>query len=404
MCKTTVFTYLMCKKSARDVLLSLKPRCIFVALALLGATQVMAQSRLEATVKDLQTGEVLPFASIYKQGKLSTLANVQGSFALDALPDDTLRITYIGYKPFSVVAGKLPSVVRLQPSARRLPELVVTSIFDQMKSIIKSTEKAVRKHKEEKSIYFFRQSTYIDGTQRNMMEAFFEAHSALTASSVRLITGRIAERGDVIYGADLYRLSQVRLLEKNGYKVFDDETIVPLDRNYRDYYEASLHPMDDNGRTLYEIAFETNDTTRRRHIVTGTLYVDAEHLLPVKMDGKMENLSVFNRSIEGNLDGEELPIDMTFSVNFDIGRRFPEVVSVVVKATYRDHNHDYIFSSVLYNTGVNKLDTKETPEYVYDLRRQIKQRRFNRNFWNRHETIKRTEIEGLLNEQQGQRQ
>ena len=360
----------------------------------------MSQTRLEATVTDRQTGEPLPFASVYRQGKLTTLTNIQGAFTLEAAPSDTLRITYLGYKTLEFPAISMPAAVRLKPSTMYLPEVVVRPVFDRMKSIIRATEKAVRKHREAQSIYFFRQSTYIDGTQRNMMEAFFDARSAITASSIRLITGRIAENGDVIYGADLYRLSQIRLLEKDGIKVFDDETIVPLDRNFRSFYETRLRTLDDNGRKLYEIAFENNDTTRRRRIVTGTLYVDAEHLLPIKMKGRIENITVFNRSIEGSIDGEELPVSMDFEVTFSIERHFPEVTSVVVDATYSDNNHNYRFSSVLYNIGAKKLDTKEIPEYIYDLRRQIKQRRFNRKFWNRHETIKRTEIESLLNEQQ----
>ena len=378
----------------------MKTRFLFLIIALLITLPILSQTRLEATVTDFQTGEALPFASIYRQGKLTTLANIQGAFVLDAAPDDTLRVTYIGYKTLNIVASKLPAVVKLHPSTQYLPELVVQPVYDRMKSIIRATEKAVRRHQEAKSIFFYRQSTYIDGTQRNMMEAFFDARSALTASSIRLITGRIAENGDVIYGADLYRLSQIRILEKDGIKVFDDETIVPLDRHFRNYYETSLTTMDDNGRKLYEITFETNDTTRRRHIVTGTLYVDAEHLLPVKMKGEIENLTLFNRSIEGSIDGEELPVRVTFDVTYDLGCRFPEVSSVVVGATYRDNNHDYTFNSVLYNTGINKLDTKGTPEYIYDLRKQIRQRRFNRDFWNRHETIKRTDIEKLLNESQ----
>lgn len=378
----------------------MKTILLFLTMALLGTLQVMSQTRVEATVTDMQTGETLPYASIHRQGRLATLANIDGTFALEAEPSDTLRITYIGYKSLSIAAGNMPAVVRLQPSNQYLPEVVVLPVSDRMKSIIRATEKAVRRHREAKSIFFFRQSTYIDGTQRNMMEAFFDAHSALTASGIRLITGRIAESGDVIYGADLYRLSQIRILEKDGIKVFDDETIVPLDRNSHKYYDTRQKTMDDNGRKLYEITFETNDTTRRRRIVSGTLYVDAECLLPVKMKGEIENLTVFNRSVEGSLDGEELPIRVAFDVTFGIERSFPEASSVVVSATYRDGNHDYIFNSVLYNTGNGKLDTGETPSYVYDLRKQIRQRRFNRDFWNRHETILRTDMEKLLNESQ----
>lgn len=330
------------------------------------------------------------------------MSNARGEFSLEAEPDDVIRITYLGHKSVNIIAKNLPKVVSLKSSIQYLPEVVVLPVSDLLKDIIKKTTKAVKKNNDEKSIFFFRQSTFVDDTQRNMMEAFFDARSALTASSVRLITGRIAEGGDVFYGADLYRLSQVWLLGKDKNKPSFIETIVPLDLHFREYYETSLRRMEYDGRTLYEIRYDSNDTTRQRQIVTGTIYVDAEHLLPVKMIGKIENLTVVNRSVEGSIYGEKLPIDVSFDISFNIEHDFPEIMSVVINSSYKDRHHDYRFLSLLYNTGRRKLDTKHTPTYIYDLRKQIKKQRFNRDFWNRHETLKRTDLENMLNDLQAE--
>ena len=380
----------------------MKHRLFLIILAILTSLQIQAQRILEGVVKDKESGEVLPFAHIYCQGRLATMSNSQGEFALVANPGDVIRITFLGHKSVSVVASELPKVVRLKASMQYLPEVVVLPAYSLIKDITRKTAKALKKWKDEKSIYFFRQSTFVDGTQRNMMEAFFDAYCALRATSFKLITGRIAEGGDVFYGADLYKLSQIRLLEKDNSRFSYIETIVPLDLHFNDHYETSISKVEYDGQTLYEIQFSPNRESRFKKIVIGTLYVDTERLLPVKMLGKINNLTVVHRSIEGSIDGEVLPIDISFDVSFNIEREFPEVTSVIINSAYKDKQHDYRFLSLLYNTGRNKLDSQKKSYYIFDLRKQIKKRRFNQEFWNSHETLKRTDLEKMLNDLQAE--
>ena len=378
----------------------MKHRLFLIILAILTSLQIQAQRILEGVVKDKESGEVLPFAHIYCQGRLATMSNSQGEFALVAAPSDVIRITFLGHKSVNIIASELPNVVWLKASMQYLPEVVVLPAYSLIKDITRKTAKALKKWKDEKSIYFFRQSTFVDGTQRNMMEAFFDAYCALRASSFKLITGRIAEGGDVFYGADLYKLSQIRLLAKDNKRVSYIETIVPLDLHFNDNYDTSISKVEYDGQILYEIQFSPNRASRFNKIVTGTLYVDAEQLLPVKMLGKIKNLTVVHRSIEGSIDGETLPIDISFDVSFSIERKFPEVTSVIINSAYKDKHHDYRFLSLLYNTGRDKLDSPKKSYYIFDLRKQIKKRRFNQEFWNSHETLKRTDLEKMLNDLQ----
>lgn len=378
----------------------MKHRLFLIILAILTSLQIQAQRILEGVVKDKESGEVLPFAHIYCQGRLATMSNSQGEFALVAAPGDVIRITFLGHKSVSIIASELPKVVWLKASMQYLPEVVVLPAYSLIKDITRKTAKALKKWKDEKSIYFFRQSTFVDGTQRNMMEAFFDAYCALRASSFKLITGRIAEGGDVFYGADLYKLSQIKLLAKDNKRVSYIETIVPLDLHFNDNYDTSISKVEYDGQILYEIQFSPNRASRFNKIVTGTLYVDAEQLLPVKMLGKIKNLTVVHRSIEGSIDGETLPIDISFDVSFSIERKFPEVTSVIINSAYKDKHHDYRFLSLLYNTGRDKLDSPKKSYYIFDLRKQIKKRRFNQEFWNSHETLKRTDLEKMLNDLQ----
>lgn len=377
-------------------------RFLLIIFALLMTSHMLAQDILEGVVRDKESGEVLPFAHIYCQDRLATMSNSQGEFALVAKPSDVIRITFLGHKSISVVASELPKVVMMKMSVQYLPEVVVLPASNLIKDVTRKTAKALKKWRDERSLFFFRQSTFVDGTQRNMMEAFFDARCALTASSFRLFTGRIAESGDVHYGADLYKLSQIWLLKKDKNRPSYIETIVPLDLRFDDYYETSCRKMEYDGQTLYEIHFSSNNKAPYQQIVTGTLYVDAEQLLPVKMQGKIRNLTIVHQSIEGSIYGEELPINISFDVSFNIERNFPEVTSVIINSKYKDRNHDYRFLSLLYNAGHKNLDSHVKSYSITNLRKQIMKRGFNKDFWNRHETLKRTDLERMLNDLQAE--
>ena len=222
----------------------MKHKLFLIILVILTSLQIQAQRILEGVVKDKESGEVLPFAHIYCQGRLATMSNSLGEFALVANPGDVIRITFLGHKSVSIIASELPKVVWLKASMQYLPEVVVLPAYSLIKDITRKTAKALKKWNDEKSIYFFRQSTFVDGTQRNMMEAFFDAYCALRASSFKLFTGRIAEGGDVFYGADLYKLSQIRLLAKDNKRVSYIETIVPLDLHFNNHYETSISKVE----------------------------------------------------------------------------------------------------------------------------------------------------------------
>ena len=120
----------------------MKHRLFLIILVILTSLQIQAQRILEGVVKDKESGEVLPFAHIYCQGRLATMSNSQGEFALVATPSDVIRITFLGHKSVSVVASELPKVVWLKASMQYLPEVVVLPAYSLIKDITRKTAKA----------------------------------------------------------------------------------------------------------------------------------------------------------------------------------------------------------------------------------------------------------------------
>ncbi len=104
---------------------------LLLALVLLTPIAVQAQtSEVTGVVRDAQTGETLPAATVQIQGTLSgTITNDQGEFALNVTQRPaTLTVRYIGYQMASVrvEAGQTTADLSLDPSALVAGELIVT--------------------------------------------------------------------------------------------------------------------------------------------------------------------------------------------------------------------------------------------------------------------------------------
>ena len=82
---------------------------------------VVAQElTLQGQIRDAETGEPLPYASIYVAAGHGTLTNAEGNFSLSAEYQDVLTFSYVGYEKLKLKATDVPRVVKLKPFARYL--------------------------------------------------------------------------------------------------------------------------------------------------------------------------------------------------------------------------------------------------------------------------------------------
>ena len=87
-----------------------------------------AQQVFQSKVVDAETGEPLPYVSIYVAEGKGTLSNEEGTFSINALPGDTLRLSCIGYEKLHLKADDIRDLVELKPLARKLREVTVKPI------------------------------------------------------------------------------------------------------------------------------------------------------------------------------------------------------------------------------------------------------------------------------------
>src|SRR6476619_6254855 len=84
----------------------LNDRLFFLILCCFTLNHVSAQSKiLKGIIKDQHSDERIPFASVHFQksgaGKLSDSSGAF-TFRFEHWPDDTLEISYVGYKDFKI--------------------------------------------------------------------------------------------------------------------------------------------------------------------------------------------------------------------------------------------------------------------------------------------------------------
>ena len=131
----------------------------FLLLFLLLSASVWAQ---ELTILgrrvDAETGEPLPYASIYVGKGRGTLTNIEGNYRLSLSEQDVLTISYVGYEKLKIAASKMSKIVKLKPFERELREVVVSPIdeINILKQVIKNLKDDFSKHKTDRQAYFLR--------------------------------------------------------------------------------------------------------------------------------------------------------------------------------------------------------------------------------------------------------
>ncbi|MBQ9660353.1 MAG: SusC/RagA family TonB-linked outer membrane protein [Bacteroidales bacterium] len=127
-----------------------KAKLFFSALFVLLAVSLSAQNvRVTGTVKDAQTGESVPFASIVVKGTTNGVSSdADGAYSITVSSNATLEISSVGYQTVDVaVAGKSVINVSLEPDFEALNETIIVAFgsttkeaFTGSAAVVKSDE------------------------------------------------------------------------------------------------------------------------------------------------------------------------------------------------------------------------------------------------------------------------
>lgn len=371
-----------------------------IFLLLLTCAGIAQTQRFSGRVVDEKTGEPLPFAKVYVAPERGTMTNYEGSFVVEATPNETLKISFIGYASQEILASKLPKVVRLQPISQQMREVTVTPIQPLLVRASRKLFAEYKAHRKERSTYFlrirqdfFRDSTTWTGHKAHMTEAFIDGYSAANLRLPVAVTGyRSGYAPKGLWGSGYQWLQMGVMVQGEEIRLADKGLITPLHpraskKFYEKYYYITYSTLkDENGRRLRRINFRCWDDVKTP-IVVGILLLDYYTLEPISFDGAIDNIS-YHLNV-GEFKTLE-PVKPRFHIDYRHDRGFTEVANLFVRNRMTKMDERYTM------VNVGKTDLPEGVAFNGNFWAAIDSAGFNGDFWERHETIMRTADEDAL--------
>ena len=377
----------------------------FLFIILLGLSGVVfaqeTQDTLTAVVRDAETGEPVPYASIYVSSSCGTISNYEGEFSLACLPSDVVRISSIGYKQVSFTASELPSVVQMSPISTTMRELTVMGVDDVLYRLVRKMQKEAKKHKKAEGRYFFRLITQYPGTDE-LAEAFLSAKSSVQIRDLTFHSGnrgRLKAKTNVFENPDLKGLGRTNLhvfLRLAPVLVnfdFWDLAIVPADlvllRRGKLYYDAScLAYTEDDGTEMRKIRLVGKTDVVSSPILEGTMYVDYKKCQLLRFEGQMRNLylrTYDNARRRSSIDTVkyEMHIDYRHDHGFsEIANRSGTIVKDSVKLRY-----------LMYGLGDKEITFQKSKRVGDNMLATIDEVGYDSTLWQMTDIVKRTKAE-----------
>lgn len=366
-------------------------------LLLLCAAQVSAQKlTLQGQVRDAETGEPLPYASVYVNAGSGTLTNIEGDFRLSVGSQEVLTFSLVGYEKQKLKAGDVPKTVSLQPLARALKEVVVTPVDaqDVVKQVIDNLKKDFSKHKAEKQGYFMR--TWMRNEwDCNLIECFMAALSAANLREGETLSGiyGMNAEGDSskmgLYFTNIQKMTEIG----PGAFMSDywEAAIKPLYSHsmVRKYYDLELETLFGNeDEKLYRIVFKWKDKDRsewharyldeRRHII-GTAYVDARTLRLLRFEGNVDNAYML-------YNFQRYPNAIKFHVGYDYAGGFPAVSNLAIEGG----NELLQYRLLMFNIQDDSLPYESSGQVGDNIIDVIENAGYDSTMWARYDIVKRT--------------
>jgi hypothetical protein len=336
-------------------------KAFFVTLILSCNLAFSQEITLEAFVKDKNTNEVLPYATVYNKHTLrGTISNDEGFFRFPNLSiSDTLLVSYLGYESllFVVTSEKKESIF-LTPKTNLLNEVVVNITDDFLYDLVSKCYKTNSRSERVGKTYFSLE-TFSDSVKIEMLDGYYNSTlKGYDVETLELKNGRLAineYKGKVFQSMGTSKTFYMhRLFESNDY--FPHSPLEYNKRNLRELYNLRLKSSHKNeqNRKVYEIEF----TPKKRgvNLFSGSLWMDADNFNVFKIS--LEKLNTSIHPFEPLFGAELTNVDLNISKSFTS-------VGGVMHLQSTDFNYSISYISVT-DSIESKVNSKAVL-YVYDM-------------------------------------
>lgn len=291
---------------------------LWLSILLLNAVHLYPQHKVSGRVVDSQTGDPIPYATLYVSEDKGALTNEDGFFSLDVLSGDSIRVSCIGYQMQVLAADNVPDVIRLSQRESVLREITVVPVKNLLESVVIKLDRDFIKKNRTRSSFFLRQAISY-AKREEIMEAFIYAYGSVCLRNIRVLDGHRFMRTRWSQAESSLIASNLQHLMEMGPRVceipFWNDVTFPLGIMRRNYYWATdgnqkyaieddfplclnrykmyvKSTTNDDGREIYEIHLDDRGNRSNACVVSGVLYVDAKDYSLLQFDGKARDLQM----------------------------------------------------------------------------------------------------------------
>ena len=369
---------------------------IMLVAGLLLPVSAFAQQTLTARVVDAETGEPLPYVSIYITAGNGTLSNEEGEFSINAQPDDTLRLSCIGYEKLRLKAADIRNLVKLKPLTQKLREVTVkpVPVDDILKRLAAQLKKEYNSQSWKESQYFNR-TLFTRGNRSELIESFMQGCSAINLRYLTVISG-IKGHGGVENSEGLgidqtnvhHMLELGPMIMESSYWRF---SIAPLNefKRFKSFYDISAEELTGrDGQQIYKINMKYNGSIPpsqgEKTVLEGSLYVDAGTGRLLSFDCNIKNLAM-------RVNGQRAEAKVRVVVEYRHTTGFTEVFRVAANG----ESGEMKFRSLLFNVEGMK-EAERLAQAGSNLVEAIEDAGYDPELWSRYNIIKRTREEEMI--------
>ena len=368
---------------------------IIFLLALFPIKGTAQELTLQGRVVDAQTGETLPYVSIYVGEGRGTLTNADGDFKLMTDAGSELTFSYIGYIKQRIKASDINAVIRLRPYSTTLKEVTVRPI--QAKDLLERTIDNLRQdyllHGRQSRKYFFRtllekeESTYL-------AEAFIMAYSVVNVRKPMILKG--LEKSKEEEDKDRLSLRSLNIHElikagpmtnessfwRNGIKPLSDLSTL------HKYYDVQFYLLQgEEGNTLCRVDFlwkkKRTPEKMQKSGMSGTAFIDTETCRLLRFDGSCDNY--FLRSENSKPSG--------VSINIHIEYDYSEGAANVSHISISGKSASTRYRALLFAVDDNQQQTEKMQPIGFNFVEAIKDAGYDAMLWDEYDIVRRTREE-----------
>ena len=154
-------------------------KIIFSLITLFCCLAATAQSiTVKSHVVDAQTGEDLPYVSIYASQDNGTLTNYEGDFTIEVDSTAVLRLSCVGYQEIQIKAIEAKKTIKMTPLTHSMREVQVRAWPNTVLQVAKKLNKEYesKKGKKYKEYTKLNEHAYGSGLGLNICKQFVEKH------------------------------------------------------------------------------------------------------------------------------------------------------------------------------------------------------------------------------------